>query len=125
MRQIIRSEESPDVRVPLSQAVRTGNLLFVSGITPFTKDLQLAKDDFPAQMRQVMVSLEAILRAAGSGFDKVVKTTVILARVGDFRVMNEIYKEYWPQGDFPARTTIEAKLPHPDFLLEIECVAEV
>jgi enamine deaminase RidA (YjgF/YER057c/UK114 family) len=111
--------------VPLSQAVRSGNLVFVSGITPFTLDLQLAKDDFDAQMRQTMENLGAILQAAGSGFDRVLKCTVILARREYWRRMNEIYAEYWPDGRFPARTAYGAPLPHPDFLVEVECVAEV
>jgi hypothetical protein len=66
-----------------------------------------------------------ILAAAGSSIDRVVKCTVILAGREDWRAMNEIYRAYWPGNDFPARTAFEAKLPHPDFLVEIERVAEV
>ena len=124
-RQLINTSTAPQPKVPLSQAVRSGNLVFVSGITPFTLDLQLAKDDFGAQMRQTMENLGAILAAAGSGFDHVLKCTVILARREDWRRMNEIYAEYWPDGRFPARTAYGAPLPHPDFLVEVECVAEV
>jgi 2-iminobutanoate/2-iminopropanoate deaminase len=80
--------------------------------------------DFKAQMRQVMENLKAILEAAGSSLDKVVKVNVILVRISDFAAMNEIYKEYFKEGTYPARTTIEAKLAGQDFLLEIECVAE-
>jgi enamine deaminase RidA (YjgF/YER057c/UK114 family) len=99
--------------------------VFVSGITPFTRDLTLAKEDFPTQMRQVMQNLTTILAAAGSSMDRIVKCTVILARREDWRAMNEIYRTYWPGKDFPARTAFEAKLPHPEFLVEVECVAEV
>jgi reactive intermediate/imine deaminase len=124
-REIIATDLAPQPDAPLSQAVRVGSLVFVSGITPFTKELTLAKDDFPAQMRQVMENLTLILAAAGSSVDRVVKCTVILARREDWRAMNEIYRAYWPGKDFPARTAFEAKLPHPEFLVEIECVAEV
>jgi len=75
-------------------------------------------------MRQTLKNLGAILKASDSGFDKVLKCTVILARREDWRRMNEIYAECWPAGKFPARTAFEAPLPHPDFLVEIECVAE-
>ena len=105
--------------------VRTGNLVFVSGSTPFTTDYQIAKGDFPAQMHQVMQGLNALLEAAGSSLDKVVKVNVFLARIRDFPEMNEIYKTYFKEGSYPARTTIEATMTNKDFLLEIECVAEV
>lgn len=81
-REIIATDLAPQPDAPLSQAVRVGSLVFVSGITPFTKELTLAKDDFPAQMRQVMENLTLILAAAGSSVDRVVKCTVILARRG-------------------------------------------
>jgi 2-iminobutanoate/2-iminopropanoate deaminase len=123
-RQIIKTAEAPLPTAPISQAVRSGDFVFVSGITPFDLDLKLVKDDFEAQMRQTMNNLGAILRASESGFDRVLKCTVILARRGDWRRMNEIYGEYWKDQRFPARTAFEALLPHPDFLVEVECVAE-
>ena len=125
-RSIITSEKVAKPGVPLSQAVKTtGGLVFVSGTTPFSKDLQVAKGDFAAQMNQVMQNTIDILAEAGTSLDKVVKTNVILVRIGDFEEMNRIYSTYFEEGNFPARTTIEAPLAHPDFLLEIECVAEV
>jgi 2-iminobutanoate/2-iminopropanoate deaminase len=124
-KQIIASDKVAKPRVPLSPAVKVGNLVFVSGSTPFTTDYQIAKGDFPAQMHQVMQGLKAILEAAGSSLDKVVKVNVFLARIRDFPEMNEIYKTYFKEGNYPARTTIEATMTNKDFLLEIECVAEV
>lgn len=124
-RKIIDTPKAPQPKIPVAQAVRTGNLVFLSGITPFTTDLKLAKGDFAAQMRQTMANVGAILAAADSGFDRVVKCTVVLARRSDWREMNEIYQSYWPSGVFPARLAFEAPLPHPDFLVEVECVAEV
>jgi 2-iminobutanoate/2-iminopropanoate deaminase len=111
-------------RVPLSNAVKVGNLIYVSGTTPFAKDDSIAKNDFQAQMRQVMENMKIILEDAGSSLDKIVKTNVILVRISDFAAMNEVYRTYFQEGRYPARTTIEAPLANKDFLLEIECVAE-
>jgi 2-iminobutanoate/2-iminopropanoate deaminase len=99
-RQIIKTAEAPLPAAPISQAVRSGAFVFVSGITPFDLDLKLVKDDFEAQMRQTMNNLGAILRASESGFDRVLKCTVILARREDWRRMNEIYGEYWKDQQF-------------------------
>ena len=123
--QIISSDRAPKPDVPLSQAVKTGNLVFVSGITPFSRDLKIARGDFEAQMHQVMKNIIEILEEAGTSLDRVVKTNVILVRISDFEEMNRIYRTYFEESRFPARTTMEAPLAHPDFLLEIECVAEV
>ena len=126
MPEIIDTPNAPQLgRFPIAQAVRSGHLVFLSGITPFTLERTLAKDDFTAQMRQTMTNVGAILDAAGSGFDRVVKCTVILARREDWGAMNEIYREYFPANHYPARTAFQALLPHPDVLVEVECVAEV
>lgn len=123
-RAIVTSRKAPQPKAPISQAVRSGGLVFVSGITPFDLDMNLATGDFDAQFQQTVTNPGAILEAAESGFDRVLKCTVILARREDWRRMNELYAALWPNGDYPARTAFEALLPHPDFLLEIECVAE-
>lgn len=111
-------------RVPLSHAVRVGNILFVSGTTPFAPDGSIAKGDFAGQMNQVMANIKEILAAGGSSLDKVAKVNVILTRGADFGAMNEIYRGYFKEGNYPARTTIICPLANPDFLLEIECAAE-
>ena len=123
-RQIIRPREGTPPKAPLSPAVKVGNLVFVSGTPAFYGDRQIAKGDFPAQMHQVMKNMQTVLAAAGSNLDKVVKVNVILVRKSDWEDMNRIYREYFKEGNFPARTTIVCDLANPDFLLEIECVAE-
>lgn len=123
-KEIITADRVARPRVPLSPAVKIGNLIFVSGSTPFNTNHELAKGDFQAQMHQVMQNLKHILEAAGSSLDKVLKVNVFLARIRDFPEMNEIYKMYFKEGNYPARSTIEATLTNKDFLLEIECVAE-
>jgi 2-iminobutanoate/2-iminopropanoate deaminase len=123
-REIIRPKEGTPPKAPLSPAVKVGNLVFVSGTPAFYGDRQIAKGDFPAQMHQVMKNIQAVLAAARSSLDKVVKVNVILVRKSDWEDMNRIYREYFKEGNFPARTTIVCDLANPDFLLEIECVAE-
>ena len=71
-RQIIVTDAAPQPDAPISQAVRVGQLVFVSGITPFTREMRLAKGDFAAQMHQVMSNLDAILTASGSSLARVV-----------------------------------------------------
>jgi 2-iminobutanoate/2-iminopropanoate deaminase len=110
--------------VPVSQGVRAGKTLFVSGMPPFGQGGKIAVGDFPAQMKQVMENLTGVLKSSGAGWDRVVKTTVYLTRFQDFAEMNRIYASYFPSGSHPARTTVVVSaLPHPDFLLEIECEA--
>jgi len=124
-KEIIKTDKVAKPRVPLSSAVKVGNLIFMSGMTPFTTDYQVAKGDFRAQMRQTMDNIKAVLESADSSLDKVVKVNVILTRITDFEAMNEIYQSYFKEGNYPARTTTEARLAGKDFLLEIECIAEV
>jgi 2-iminobutanoate/2-iminopropanoate deaminase len=107
--------------IPVSQAVKVGKFVFVSGTPPYDGNGKLAVGDFPAQMKQVMENITATLKASGTDWGRVVKTNVLLVRSGDFAAMNGIYSSYFRDGKLPARTTsIVAGLPHPDFLLEID-----
>jgi reactive intermediate/imine deaminase len=109
--------------IPVSSAVKVGKLIFVSGTPGYDKG-KLAVGDFATQMKQVMENISATLKASGAGMERVVKTNVLLVRAADFDEMNRIYSSYFPEGKYPARTTaVVAGLPHPDFLLEIECEA--
>jgi len=123
IKEIIRSDKVTPPKAPLSPAVRAGGFIFVSGQPAFYGDRQIAKNDFDAQMHQVVANIKALLEAAGSNLDKVVKANVILKRSEDFARMNEIYRQYFKEGEFPARTTIACDMGNPDFLLEIECIA--
>lgn len=123
-RKIITTDKITAPRVPLSHAVKVGNLVFVSGTTPFKPGTFEMAPDFAGQMHQTMQNVGAILEAAGSSFDKVVKVNVILVDIGNFKEMNAIYRTYFKEGNYPARTTIEAKLASRGMMLEIECVAE-
>jgi len=109
--------------IPVSSAVKVGKFVFVSGTPGYDKG-KLAVGDFTAQMKQVMENISSTLKESGTGLERVVKTNVLLMRAADFDEMNRIYSSYFPEGKYPARTTVVvAGLPHPDFLLEIECEA--
>src|SRR5207244_4279053 len=110
--------------IPVTSAVKVGKSIFVSGMPAFDANGKLAVGDFSAQMKQVMDNLTGILKVAGTDWSRVVKTNVLLMRASDFAEMNRVYSSYFPDGKYPARTTVVvAGLPHPDFLLEIECEA--
>lgn len=111
---------------PITPAVKLGNLLFVSGIPAFDAEGRVAVGDFLAQMRQVMKNITDILTQAGTSWQNVAKVNILLTRREDFEPMNQIYAEYFPDGEYPARiTSVVYSLPRPNFLLEIECVALV
>lgn len=120
---IIATDAAPKTIGPYSQAVRVGDFLFLSGqvaINPVTGEL--VADSFAAQVRQIFKNIEAVLKAAGADFSRVVKTTVFLKDMGKFAEMNGIYAEYFPS-DPPARSAIQAaKLPK-DVDIEIEAIA--
>lgn len=123
-REVVKTPNAPGAVGPYSQAIIANGFVFTAGQTgmvPGTKELPAGVE---AQTRQVLENVKAILTAAGSGMDRVVKTTVFLQNMGDFATMNAIYAEYFPN-DPPARSTVEvAKLPI-GALVEIEAVALV
>ncbi len=125
MKKIIRTSDAPDPVGPYNQAVVVGQLVFTAGqiaIDPFTG--RLVENDVRKQTRQVLENLKAVLQAAGTDLNHVVKTTVFLKNMDDFAAMNEVYAEYFPEHS-PARSAVEvARLPK-DVLVEIECIAEI
>ncbi|WP_322820044.1 RidA family protein [Chloroflexus sp.] len=119
----ISTDAAPAAIGPYSQAVRAGNLIFVSGqlpINPATNEL--ITDDIGAMTRQIFANIAAILQAAGSSLDRIVKTTVFLADLSDFAAMNAAYAEHFGEAS-PARSTVQvARLPR-DARIEIEVIA--
>jgi 2-iminobutanoate/2-iminopropanoate deaminase len=125
MKEVVRTESAPAPfqGAPYSQAIKANGFVFVSGQLALRPDhAEIVGDTIAEQTEQVLVNLRAILEAAGSGLDRLVKTTVFLQNLGDFNGMNEVYKQH--VGDQPpARSTVEvAKLPS-GALVEIEAVA--
>jgi len=108
---------------PYSQAVRAGGLLFVSGQPGVDPATGLAAAEFDAQARQVFLNLDAVLRAGGSRLDLVVNTTVLIADLACFPVVNRLFGEFFPK-DPPARMTMQVELPKR-LLISIGCVAMV
>jgi 2-iminobutanoate/2-iminopropanoate deaminase len=119
----IQTDQAPKAIGPYSQAIRAGEFVFCSGQIPLdSQSGEMVSGGIAAQARQVMNNLAAVLKAAGCDFSTVVKTTIFLADLKDFTVVNDVYGEYF-KGDPPARATIQvAALPRGS-LIEIEAVA--
>lgn len=119
----ISTENAPGAIGPYSQAVKTGNMVFCSGQIPIDPATgEFVSNDVAEQTHQVLKNLTAVLKAAGTDLNKVVKTTVFLADMNDFAVVNEIYAEYFSQNK-PARATVQAARLPRDARVEIECIA--
>ena len=120
MKERIATEQAPAAIGPYSQGVRAAGLVITSGQLPIDPATGVfAGTDIAAQTRQSLKNVQAVLEAAGSSLDKVLKTTVFLNDMGDFAAMNEVYASFFP-GEAPARSAVEvARLPK-DALVEIE-----
>ena len=123
MRKIVATDKAPAAIGPYAQANIIGNLVITSGqipIDPVTGNL--VEGDIEVQTRQVFANLKAVLEAAGSSLDKIVKTTCFMDNMNDFAKMNEVYASFF-SGDYPSRSAVEvAKLPK-GALIEIEVIA--
>ena len=123
MRDVVAAKDAPHAIGPYSQAIKANGFVFASGqiaIDPGSG--QIMAGDVAAQTERVLKNLEAILKAAGTGLDKVVRTTVFLKNMGDFAAMNEVYGRFWKSAP-PARSTVEvARLPK-DVAVEIDVIA--
>lgn len=125
MKEIIATENAPGAIGPYSQAVKTGNLVFCSGQIPIDVATgEFVSDDVAEQTRQVLKNLSAVLEAAGTSLNNVVKTTVFLADMNDFATVNEIYAEFFNENK-PARATVQAARLPKDARVEIDCIALV
>jgi 2-iminobutanoate/2-iminopropanoate deaminase len=123
MKEIIQTPNAPKAIGPYSQAVAYDGLVYCSGqigLDPAT--MEFAGDTVDAQAEQVMKNLSAVLEAAGSGFDKVIKCTIFLADMGDFATVNAIYGRYFAENP-PARETVAVKTLPKNGLVEIGCIA--
>jgi 2-iminobutanoate/2-iminopropanoate deaminase len=123
MRDVISTADAPAAIGPYSQAIRANGFVFISGqipLDPATKNL--AEGDIRVQTERVLKNLSAILAAAGSSLEKVVRTTVFLKSMGDFAAMNEVYATYFKSAP-PARSTVEAAALPRGVAVEIDVIA--
>ena len=124
MKQIISTDKAPQAIGPYSQAIEVNGMIFTSGVIPINPATgELVTGSIEEQATQAIGNLAALLEAAGSSTEKVIKTTVFIKDMNDFAKVNEIYAKYFTK-DFPARSCVEvARLPK-DVLIEIEAIAE-
>lgn len=123
MREVIATKDAPQAIGPYSQAIRANGFVFVSGqvaIDPATQ--QVIGGGVAEQTDRVLKNLTAILTAAGSSLEKVVRSTVFLKNMGDFAAMNEVYGRYFGSSP-PARSTVEAARLPKDVQVEIDVIA--
>jgi 2-iminobutanoate/2-iminopropanoate deaminase len=125
MKKIISTDHAPKAIGPYSQAVVMNGFAFLSGQIPLDPSTnQLIEGDIAAQTERVIQNLKAVLEACGSSLEQVVKTTVFLKDMGEFKEMNEVYGRYFST-NAPARATVEAARLPRDVRVEIECIAAV
>ena len=124
MSQIIYTKNAPDAIGPYSQAIKTGNLVFTSGqiaINPASGNVEATTIE--GQTEQVCKNLGEVLTAAGTSYDKVVKTVCFLADMGDFAAFNAVYGKYFVLK--PARSCVAVKSLPKNVLVEVEAIAEI
>lgn len=124
MKQVISTTSAPAAIGPYSQAIRLGNLLFCSGQIPVNPATGTVPEGIEAQTAQSLANVKAILAAAGTSIDKVVKTTVFLADMSLFGPMNEVYARTFSE-PFPARSAVAVRELPKQVLVEIEVIAEI
>lgn len=125
MKKIISTKDAPGAIGPYSQGVKIGNLIFMSGQIPIDpKTGEIVTGDVKKAAKRCILNLKAVLEAAGSSLNNVVKTTVFIKDMNDFAAVNEVYGKYFIE-NYPARSCVEvARLPK-DVLVEIEAIAEI
>ena len=125
MKEIISTENAPGAIGPYSQAVKTNGMVFCSGQIPIDVATgEFVSADVAEQTEQVLKNLSAVLEAAGTSLNEVVKTTVFLADMNDFAAMNEVYAKYFSENK-PARATVQAAGLPRGARVEIDCIATV
>jgi 2-iminobutanoate/2-iminopropanoate deaminase len=119
----IQTADAPQAIGPYSQAIKAGGLVFASGQIPIDPATgQFVEGGIAEQTEQVLKNVAAVRKAAGTGLDRVVKTTVFLASMDEFVAMNEVYGKFF-ETDAPARATVQAARLPRDARVEIEAIA--
>ncbi|CAH9083568.1 unnamed protein product [Cuscuta europaea] len=126
-KEVVQTEKAPAALGPYSQAIKANNLLFVSGVLGLVPETgkfvsDSVEDQTEQACMQVLKNMGEILKAGGVSYSNVVKTTILLADLKDFKAVNEIYAKYFP-APAPARATYQVAALPMDARIEIECVA--
>ena len=124
-KKIIKTDQASLPVGPYNQAVAVGNLVYTAGQIPLDKQGNMVPGGIKEQTEQVIANLKAVLEAAGSSLDKVVKATVFLKDLNDFAGMNEVYAKYFKAETAPARSTVQVVRLPKDSLVEVEVVAYI
>lgn len=125
MKEIVSTDKAPGAIGPYSQAVKAGGMVYCSGQIPIDPATgEFVSDDVSEQTDQVLKNLGEVLAAAGVGFGNVVKTTIFLASMDDFALVNQVYGKYFSDNK-PARATVQAARLPRDAKVEIDCIAIV
>ncbi len=119
---LVSTKKAPQAIGPYSQAVIANGMVFTSGQIALTPEGEMVEADIKKQARQVLTNVSNLLNDAGTDINKVVKTTIFLADMNDFAVVNEIYIEFFKDHK-PARSTLAVKTLPRNALVEIECIA--
>lgn len=124
MKQALHTDKAPAAIGPYSQAIKTGNLLFISGQIPVDPATGAIPEGIQAQAAQSLSNIKAILAQAGLDMSAVIKTTVFLSDMNNFAAMNEVYAKFFEGTVYPARSAVEVGRLPKDVLVEIETIAE-
>ncbi len=125
MKKTISTDSAPAAIGPYAQGVAVNGLVFTSGQLPLDPATGAFPEGIAAQTKQSLENVKAILQAAGSGMDRVIKTTVFLSDMNNFAAMNEVYAAFFEEGKCPARSAVEVARIPKDALVEIEAIAEL
>ena len=121
---VVSTQEAPQAIGPYSQAIIANGMVFTSGQIALSPQGEIVCDDVEGQTKQVLTNLSAVLKEAGSSLDKVVKTTIFLSSMDDFKAVNEVYATFFKEHK-PARSTVAVKTLPLNVKVEIDCIALV
>ena len=122
--EVIKPAGTGPTTTPLSPGIRANGFIFVSGQTGRSPQTGAIPEGMAAQAKQGLENMKAVLEAGGSSMDKVVKCLVFVTDISRFGEMNEVYRTYFPNDRFPARSTVEvSSLANKDMLFEVEAIA--
>ncbi|MDO4648933.1 MAG: RidA family protein [Eubacteriales bacterium] len=124
MKKIVNTTNAPSAIGPYSQGIQVGNLFFFSGQIPLDPATgSFPCEDIEGQTRQALTNVKALLESQGMTMDNVVKTTVFLKDIAEFTAMNNVYAEFFTEGNYPARSAVQVAALPKDARVEIEVIA--